>query len=424
MIYDLALALYFFPRFLYERILLRKKRSFLLQRLGLRSYPPLENRRRPLIWIHAVSVGETKSASLFLHKLKKSYPEATFVVSSVTETGHEEAKRSLKEADLHLFLPFDFSFAIRRLLKIFPIDLLIFVETDLWYNFIRLVKKRGAKVFLISGKMSKRSCKNYRLFPKFSKRLFSLFDGVFCQNHCFQERFLSAGVSKEKVCVTGNLKFDLAATRISEEEKKQWLSQFTSSLGDSFLTISCTHSKEEEGILEALLPLLQMRKEIKILLAPRHPERFSAVAKLLKQKGFSFTPLSQLERDKQIILIDRLGFLPVCYSLSKLAILGGSFVDKIGGHNILEPISYQIPVCFGPYMFAQEEMVAHVLQKKCGFQMSLSDLGPLVFQLFTDPRKLEELSKNCLSFLETSQPALETLHALKRSLKKFPSPLL
>ncbi len=416
MAYDLILILYFFSKFFFERVFLRKKRSALLQRLGLQSYPPLKKKGTPLIWIHAVSVGEAKAAATFLHKLRGEYPHATIIVSSVTETGHEEAKRSLKDADLHLFLPFDFSFSIRRVLQAFPIELLFFIETDLWYNFIRLAKKQGAKVFLVSGKISQRSANRYRLGSFFSKKLFFLFDRICCQSEPFKERFVTAGAPLEKLCVTGNLKFDLASCHIPEKEKLRWRKQFSTSASDRFVTIASTHAKEEEGILASLSEFLTARKEVRLFLAPRHPERFSSVAKLLAEKGFSYTTLSCLEKDKQIILIDRLGFLPICFSLSRLAILGGSFVDKIGGHNIFEPISYQIPVLFGPFMFAQEEMVGHVLKQSCGAQISLSDLGPSVARYFDDTSWAERLSKNCLSLLKKTDCASQTLRSLKSSL--------
>ncbi len=413
MIYNLLLALYFFPRYLFERFFSHKRRSFLWQRLGVFAYPPLKKREKPLIWIHAVSVGETKAAKPFLHQLRERFPNGTIIVSSTTETGHEEAQKSLTEATMHLFLPFDFSFSVKRVLQAFPIDLLFFVETDLWYNLIRHAKKRGAKIFLISAKMSKRSSSRYRWSSFYSKRLFSYFDCICCQNEDFKKRFLHAGAPLDKLCVTGNLKFDLPPNPISEKEREKWRTKFTTSTQDRFVTIASTHATEEEGILSSLSLFLQMHPETKIFLAPRHPERCPQVARFLEQNGFSYTYLSSLEPNKQIILIDCLGFLSICYALSSLAIVGGSFVDKIGGHNIFEPVSYGVPVFFGPYMSAQEEMAKYVLEHLCGHQVALQEINASLTRYVTEKKWADELSKNCIHLLKKNHYARETLQTIE-----------
>ncbi len=343
----------------------RKTRSGLGQRLG-RGLPDLPNKQGKVVWIHAVSVGETRAAAPLFHKMRAELPEATFIVSSVTETGHHEAKRSLSQANAHFFLPLDFSWIMHKVVHKYKPDLLLLVEGDFWYHLMQETKKRGGRVVLVNGKLSERSFKRFAYVKRFAKRLFSQLDLLCVQSERFKERFLQLGV--RNVIVTGNLKLDISPPCLVDKE--YWQQELTIFPGDRVLVIGSTHHPEEELLLETLTPVLECIPELKILLVPRHPERFASVAKSLERF-----------QNKRIILVDRMGLLSTCYQLAELAIVGGSFTDRIGGHNVFEPIACGTPVLFGPHMHAQRDLAELVLQGGAGKQVTLQELPHAVIEL-------------------------------------------
>lgn len=357
-LYDLVLFLYclvMMPKLFLERLQGKRHPAF-LQRIGFNLPHP---NRSKVIWIHAVSVGEVKASAPFLRILKENFPDAWICVTTTTSTGQEEAKRSLKSADAFFYLPLDFSFVVRRFVTKIKPDLFFLVESDFWPQLLEAVRKRGGKTFLISGKMSERASARWNYFPSIAGRLFSQLDCLCVQSEEYRGRFLSVGVAPAKIHITGNLKFDL---------EPQNAHHLPLAADLQFLTISCTHSPEEEILLDLL-----KNSPWTIFLAPRHPERFGEVAHLLERKNISFIRWKDLSqyRGEKVILVDVMGQLASCYSVSKLALVGGSFIPKIGGHNVLEPCLYGCPSLFGPYTFTQKELVKKVIASGSGMQKPL-----------------------------------------------------
>lgn len=361
MIVNAFLLLYFIlmaPKLLLDRLKGKRHPEF-LQRLGF--YLPKPD--KPVIWIHAVSVGEIKAASPLFKALKTN--ENYLFITATTATGLAEAKRSLPEADAFAYLPIDFTWVVRRFVKILNPKRFVLVESDFWPNLLKALNRNGTTISLVSGKMSERSAKRFQLFSSFSKRLFSLFDHLCVQNEEHYERFLPFA-DPARLKVTGNLKLDIKPQPVTQKLD----------LDGPVITISCTHAPEEEMILNALSD-----GRWTLILAPRHPERFNEVANLLERKKLPFSRWSQSKTGK-ILLVDAMGQLPICYAHSRLAILGGSFIDGIGGHNVLEPCLYGTPVFFGPYTQTQREFAKRVLEAKAGRQISISDLRESVDQFF------------------------------------------
>ena len=357
------------PKIALDRLRGKRHPAF-FQRLGFSLPTPAQ---KTVIWIHAVSVGEVKAAAPFFHLLKDTFPDAWFCITTTTATGQEEAKtRSLTMADAFLYLPLDFSFAARRFVKKLRPHLFFLVEGDLWPNLLAEIRKSGCKTFLISGKMSQKSASRWRFFPSFAKRLFSHIDLICAQSQEHANRFLPFLSNPSKLRITGNLKFDM----------RPQVSKNLLITDRPVLTLSSTHAPEEE----VLLDLLETGPWV-IFLAPRHPERFEEVARLLTKKNISFIRLSQMGEyspKTKVILVDAMGQLASCYANSKLAIMGGSFVPHIGGHNVLEPCLYGCPVLFGPHTFAQEELVQQVLDAGAGLQRPLSQVLEGVQQILAD----------------------------------------
>jgi 3-deoxy-D-manno-octulosonic-acid transferase len=190
--------------------------------------------------------------------------------------------------------------------------------------------------------------------------------------------------------VTGNLKFSKREKFLSKEELEKWRKLFKIQREDFVITVASTHEPEEELLLKEIL---KIKKPLKILLAPRHPERFSKVEKLLISKNIGYSLYSNpSKKNEKVILINTMGFLNICYQLSDLAIVGGSFIKKIGGHNILEPVFFDLPVFFGPFMFSQRDLKREVLRFNCGKEVLLKNIK----KELEDYYKIEnEMKKNC-----------------------------
>ena len=322
------------------------------------------------IWIHAVSLGETKAVIPLMKMLEA---KGTIFFSSTTETGQMEGR---KECKYCFFLPLDFSWVMKRLVKAVQPDLFILVETDFWYNLLTELNKSGAKIALVNGKVSKTSYNRFKKNPWFAKALFAPIDLFSLQSDTDQKRFLNLGVPKEKLHVTGNLKFDSPITFSTIQGL-----HFPN--GNRIVTVALTHNNEEELILNEL----QKIQNLFILLAPRHPERFNTVAKLLKKKNIPFRTL--LEKGPEtLILVNQMGIMDNCYAHSKVAILGGSFVSHVGGHNIYEPARHGIPVLYGPFMYNQESLMNSLKKYPIGQEVSLSNLASTLEALLAYPNTL------------------------------------
>ncbi|HEY5259033.1 MAG TPA: glycosyltransferase N-terminal domain-containing protein, partial [Rhabdochlamydiaceae bacterium] len=322
---NLLLILFGIPWLLWQYAFRGKYRSSLKERLGL-VLPPAFSKK--VIWIHTVSMGETRAAATLYQALRKAYPDTPFVVSTTTETGQAEAKRSLPNADAYFYLPIDISWVVAKLVRRLQPSVLILVEGDIWPNLLKAVKKQGVKLFLVNGKISEKSTKRFGYFPNFTKRLFSLFDILCVQTKTYKDRFVQIGAPAEKSFVTGNLKYDAKFPELTTSALADWKRALKIEPQDRVITLGSTHDPEEEQLTKALADI----PNLKILLVPRHPERFEALA---KRYPATYSKREQLTGEERIILIDAMGVLPTCYQLSELAIVGGSFVDHIGGHNIL-----------------------------------------------------------------------------------------
>ena len=345
---------------------------------------------KEVVWIHAVSVGEAKAAQSLFRSLRKSYPEAFFLITTVTEAGLAEARRSLAEADAFAYLPMDFRWIVRRWVRSLRPKLFLLMESDFWPNLLSAVKDFGGKLALVSGKLSERSARRFHALSFFSKKLFNLFDLLCVQNEEQARRFLPI-VDPEKMHITGNIKLDQAPERIDVDFWRQQLS-----VPAAALTLSCTHAPEEDLLLD-LLPL----EEVFCFLAPRHPERFDEVAAILKAKSIPFFRWSCFEErqgGERVLLVDAMGQLPICYTLSRLAIVAGSFAPHVGGHNLFEPCLYGTPVFFGPHVFAQKELATRVLAAQAGQQISASSLRCAVQDFFSN-QSLEDAARSAVRSL-------------------------
>lgn len=370
----------YLPFFFFQYFTKKKYKSKLREKLGLKTYK--FKKGTPTIWLHAVSVGEIKAASNLLKQIKEAYPASTIIVSSITETGHQEAKRSTPFADHHIMLPIDFKSVMNSLLKGLSLDLVLLVETDIWPNFLQACKKRGAKIGLINGKISERSYRRLKKIRPFANWYFSTLDFLLVQDEVYQKRFIDLGFDPKSVKITSNLKLDDSYPTLNNTELKSLKEKL--GVGELCITIGSTHEGEEKSLIQEIKPLLKKYPNLKILLVPRHPERNNEVEAFLQQTGLTFGRYSQKDtlHNKQVLLIDTMGFLRTCYQLAQVAIVAGSYTSKVGGHNILEPLWYSTPCLFGPHMQTQAQFVHLVKQAKAGLQTPLKSLKNTLEELF------------------------------------------
>jgi 3-deoxy-D-manno-octulosonic-acid transferase len=347
MLYNLIIfigSLFALPRWLTQS----KYKGTILERFGFK-LPP-SHQKASAVWIHMVSMGETKIMAPIYKRLRQHYPDSAIYLSNTTTTGRAEAKKSMPGAEGYFLLPLDFSWVMKKLVKIIRPNLLILSESDFWMNQIQSVKKSGAKIILLNGKISEKSAAQFRKFPRFSQKLFGSFDHLCIQSPEYATRFKELCPSAP-ITITGNMKLAIPTKKLTEEEKLAFRKTLGLAPTDRVITIGSTHENEEELILANL------KTSMKVLIVPRHPERFAKVKKFIQDL-----------QNPQLIVVDKMGVLTSCYQISEIALVGGSFVPGIGGHNIYEPIQANIPVIFGPYMETQKELVDLILNANAGIQ--------------------------------------------------------
>jgi 3-deoxy-D-manno-octulosonic-acid transferase len=383
------LALIMLPKWLWEMIRHKKHRTSFLNKFAfhLPTTPPC-------IWVHSISVGETKAVAPLVHQIQKLHPNIPIAISTTSETGLEEARRSMPHLAAYFFLPLDFSWAVKKIIRRLQPRLLILVESDFWYNLVTHVP-----TLLVNGKISDTSLTRFLLFPFFARRLFASFRHLCLQSRHYADNFEALGVAPNNITITGNLKFDQTIPRI---DTLSWRQKFNLTPQDRVITLASTHHPEEEKLLAILTPLLTQFPTLKILLAPRHPERFAVVAELAKKFG------------PHVIFVDAMGLLPTCFQLSELAIIGGSFIASVGGHNIFEPAACGTPVLFGPHMESQPQLVHLVLQAQAGKQVTLDTLASTVQEMLLHPS--ETMKQAGLKLARDNHGAVQRTYEVVQSL--------
>ncbi|MBX9923629.1 MAG: 3-deoxy-D-manno-octulosonic acid transferase [Rhabdochlamydiaceae bacterium] len=409
--YDLLLIfsmLFLLPKFLWRRIVHGEYKGLFFSYFGL-SLPKVSEKKGRVFLLHAVSMGETKAAASLFAQLKALYPQDQFYITSRTETGHAEAKRILAKADGQFLLPVDFSWAMRRFFHRLKPDVVVLVESEFWLHFLKYAKASGALVCLVSGRLSSRSFERFQKLSFFSRLLFSYFDLICVQNELFQEHFLQLGIDPSKVFVTGNLKLDTPFTSVDTQSLRQ---KMGIKEADFVLVIASTHPGEEEKILQSLSVLCHDVPSLKLLFVPRHPHRFIEVEEMLKKAPFPMIAHSRIEQktgNEKIFLIDAMGLLLSFYQIADLAIVGGSFLPGLRGHNVFEPIQAGAAVIFGPYMGDQKDFVQSILEAQAGIQVSLEELKDKTSYLLQDPlARIAMQEKGRTLFLQMQGSSLRT----------------
>lgn len=401
-----VLAIISLPKLLWQWFVLGKYRESLSQRLGIYLPGFTPKKGQTVIWIHAISMGETRAIVPLFRMIKQARPDAAIVLSTTTETGNAEAKRSMPDADAHFFLPLDFSWMIRKVMDRIRPSTLILSESDFWYHLLKISKERGVKVALVNGKVSERSCNRFRKVRCFTRHIFSNFDILCVQSELYQGRFVSMGIPAEKIFVTGNLKLDAPVKKMNPSELQQLRNSLKIVPTDRVLVVGSTHAQEEDLLLTVIDLARKKIPNLKTLIVPRHPERFNEVAQLIKNRGLTrFRFSEQVSIESPIILIDTMGKLSECYQIADVAIVGGSYVSHVGGHNIFEPIPFGVPVLFGPHLHSQPDLRELVLTAKAGKEVAIDDLPQALIEILENPEIHQQYADACKKLATSVQGA-------------------
>lgn len=358
---------------------------------------------KPVIWLHAVSVGESIAARPLLKALRQRYPSHAIVVSNTTETGRGVAS-SFPEIDLCIYFPFDFLTAVRRALDLLQPKIVIIMETEIWPNFTREAYLRKIPVVLANGRISDRSFSGYLCFSWFFRNALQLFSRLCMQTDIDRERIVAIGAPAERVITAGNLKYDIPLRQTTLDENRQLRTKYGIPLDAAVITAASTHSGEEQFIICTYQELLKNYPDLFLILVPRHPERSAEVAALLERSGVTSRRRTTLAEAEQLpkgtaLLVDTVGEMMNLYGLSDIAYVGGSLVPT-GGHNLLEPASLGVPCLFGPHMSNFREIAALVLNYEAGIQINNPrELLAGCQDLLNDPSRRGLLAQNGLKMM-------------------------
>ena len=363
---------------------------------------------RPSVWVHAVSVGEALTARPLVRALKARFPDWPLYLSTTTVTGAAVAERDSGGADGLLYAPFDWPIPVRRVLDALEPRLLVLVETELWPNLIHEARRRGTRVAVVNGRLSPRSFGRYRRIRRWLARVLSEVDLFLMQGEPHAARVRALGAPEERVRVTGNLKYDA----LDDPRPPETLAALIPGASDeSPLWIAgSTVAGEEPLVLDAFRRVRARVPGARLLLVPRHPERFAEAAALAEQAGFRTQRRSALQAawtGGDVLVLDTLGELPRLYPLASVVFVGGSLVPA-GGHNVLEAAVASRPVIVGPHMENFQEIADEL--REDGALVTVSspeELAREVAALLEDPARRAELGRRGRAVVDRNRGALE-----------------
>jgi 3-deoxy-D-manno-octulosonic-acid transferase len=328
---------------------------------------PERDGNAPCIWIHAVSVGEVNLLATLLHEWRSAHADWQFMVSTTSRAGYELARK--KYADLTVFYcPLDFSWAVRTAMRRVRPSLLVLAELELWPNLIFAAREHRCRVAIINGRLSDRSFPGYRRIRWLISRLLRKIDLIAAQNEESAVRFRALGAPVHRVHVTGSLKFDGAQTD-RRNPKTAALREFAGFTDDDIVFLAgSTQDPEEQIAIDIYRRVRIKHPRLRLVIVPRHPERFDAVAKLLSASGLHWQRRSELVirrplekgADAPIVLVDTVGELGAWWGIASIAFVGGSFGSR-GGQNMVEPAAYGAAVSFGPNTWNFRDIVTSLL---------------------------------------------------------------
>jgi 3-deoxy-D-manno-octulosonic-acid transferase len=325
---------------------------------------PLRQGDGPCIWLHAVSVGEVNLLATTLGELMQRGSEIDIFISTTTKAGHELAKKKYA-AHTVFYCPLDFSWATREAMQRIRPNLLVLAELELWPNLIAAAKEQGARVAIINGRLSDKSFRGYMRFRPLVARVLAKLDLIAAQSSETAERFVRLGARCECVCATGSLKFDGARTDRENARTRELRGLAGFQTDDVVFLAGSTQEPEAEIAIDIYRELIAEFPKLKLVIVPRHPQRFDGVAGQLDKSGLRWIRRSELDQSVTdtrypVLLVDTVGELGAWWGTASVGFVGGSFGNR-GGQNMLEPAAYGVATSFGPNTWNFRDIVGQLL---------------------------------------------------------------
>jgi len=430
-IYSVLLGLGFLlllPKFLLDAFRYGKYISGLRERLGV--LEKLDNDGRPVVWLHCVSVGEVQAARPLFQAIRQDFPDYAIAVSTVTVTGQQLARQVFEnEAERIFYFPIDWRWTVQRSLNAINPSVVLIMETELWPGFLRECRRRSVPAAIVNGRLSEKSFRRYKLIPSFVSKVVNCLDLAVMQADADADRIQALGLPRELVLVSGNMKFDAGQIDKTNSVTEELATRFQLRDGPILLAAS-THDPEEQIVLEAFYQLraTQATKNLRLIIAPRHPERFAAVASLLNASKFAVVRRSDQpganDSNSDIMLLDTIGELRSVFPLASLVFVGGS-IAPVGGHNILEPAAAGTCIVTGAHTENFDEIVRTFAAQKAIIQLghirngdAAIVLASVLASLLHDGQQRLDLGARAKALVEENRGATaRTMQVLKPMLK-------
>lgn len=409
MLFIYTLVLWLLLPWIFLRLLWRARKQpeylrHIPERFGF--YPPCGD--GPLIWLHAVSVGETRATQNLVAQLRASYPVHRILLTHTTPTGRATGEQLYGDGVLRAYLPYDYPFAVKRFLRCYKPSLGILMETEIWFNLIRCCRNAGIPLLLLNARMSGKSARGYARFARLTRDALDNLSAVAAQTADDATRLTRLGA--KNVAVMGNLKFDIEPPPAMLELGRQLRILFGSSR--KVLLAASTREGEEALLLDLLLQLTVsgplLVPDLLLVIVPRHPQRFGDVAGLIARHGLA----SQLRSDDKpvpaqtsIVLGDSMGEMFAYYAAADVAFIGGSLLPY-GGQNLIEACAAGTPVVVGPHMYNFADATRQAVSSGAAVQVqNAAELAAAVQSLFADPAKLSRMSQQGAAFVASNRGA-------------------
>lgn len=365
--------------------------------------------RPPVLWVHAVSLGETRAAVPLVERILAAHPEATLLVTHMTATGRAAGRALFGERIVQTWLPYDAPFAVRAFLRHFAPSAGILMETELWPNLLALAREQSVPMYLVNARLSARSAKGYARATSLTRPMLASFSGIAAQTDADASRLASLGAPAP--VVTGNIKFDIEVPAAAWQLGRELRASFGE--GRPVWLAASTRDGEEALIVDALAQR-PLPAEVLTVIVPRHPQRFDEVASLLRQRGIAFVRRSAggpIPAATRLVLGDSMGEMLAYCVAADVVFIGGSLLP-LGGQNLIEPIAVGRPVLVGPHMFNFAEATANALAAGAALEVgSAAALVAEVAGLLADPRRCAEIGERATHFHAAHRGATDRLWA-------------
>ncbi|MGM0608608.1 MAG: 3-deoxy-D-manno-octulosonic acid transferase [Candidatus Muiribacteriota bacterium] len=368
---------------------------------------------KKVILVHACSVGEVVAVKPLIDYLICNYTDYNIVLSTVTDTGKKMAKKTFGKKVYHVYFPLDFYKSCKFFLKKLNPYLILMTETEIWPNFLERAHKMCIPVFLVNGRISPHSFKNYFLFKRMFSKTFKFYEKIFVQTLEDAEKIKKIGAPEEKINIMGNLKFEDMLKPLEQEKYNKFVYEMAIPRNRKIIIAGSTHEGEEKIFISSFLKLKGVFPELSIVIAPRHIERIPSIIELLNKTSLNYIKKTEINKSVpnkyDVVLLDTIGELQYAYSIADMAFIGGSMVP-VGGHNLLEALKFGIPVFYGPYMFNFAYIKKEAEKFKCGFLVeNENELYEKIKFFFENEEEYLNIDKNAYKMINSNKGVLKRL---------------